>query len=172
MAWMNMLGGLVQQFAGGQATPEQAEQHFDTVAQAAPPGALASSLADAFRSDQTPAFGQLASQLFGNSNSSQKAGMLNALLASAGPALMSGGAGALLGRLAGGGQRPLTPEEAEQVPPEVVNQLATHAEKHDPSVVDQVSGFYAQHTTLVKTLGGAVLAVTLAKLANRTNNLG
>jgi hypothetical protein len=172
MGFMNMLGGLLQQFQGGQASPEQAERHFDTVAQSAPPGALASSLADAFRSDQTPAFGQLAGQLFGNSNSDQKAGMLNSLLAAAGPALMSGGAGALLGRLAGGGQRPLTPAEAEQVSPDVVNQLATHAEKHDPSIVDQMSGFYAQHTTLVKTLGGAVLAVALTKLANRTNNLG
>lgn len=167
MGWMNILGGLVQQFAGGQGSPEQAEQHFDQISQAAPPGALASSLADAFRSDQTPAFGQLASQLFGNSNGQQKAGMLNALLAAAGPALMSGAAGGLLSRLAGGGQRPLTPQEAEQVSPDVVNQLAAHAEKHDPSVVDQISGFYAQHPTLVKSLGGAVLAVTLAKLANR-----
>ncbi len=167
MGWMNMLGSLVQQFAGGQASPEDAERHFDQISQTAPTGALASSLADAFRSDQTPAFGQLASQLFGNSNGQQKASMLNTLLAAAGPALMSGGAGALLSSLAGGGQRPLTPHEAEQVSPEVVDQLAAHAEKHDPSVVDQISGFYAEHPTLVKTLGGAVLAVALAKLADR-----
>lgn len=170
MGWMNMLGGLLQQFQGGQASPEQAEQHFDTIAQNAPPGALASSLADAFRSNQTPAFGQLASQLFGNSNGTQKAGLLNALLAAAGPALLSGAGGGLLSQLTGGGQRQITPEQAEQVSPEVVSQLAAHAEKHDPSVVDQVSGFYAQHTTLVKTLGGAVLAVALAKLADRTNS--
>jgi hypothetical protein len=169
MSWMDQLGGLVQQFAGGQASPAAAEQHFDQVAQAAPAGALATGLADAFRSDQTPAFGQLAGQLFGNSNGQQKAGLLNALIAAAGPALLSGGAGAMLGRLAGGGNRPLTPQEADQVPTDVVNQLATHAEKHDPSVVDQVSGFYAQHPTLVKTLGGAVLSVALAKMANRMN---
>jgi len=167
MSWMNMLGGLVQQFAGGQASPEDAERHFDQISQAVPSGTLGSSLADAFRSDQTPAFGQLASQLFGNSNGQQKAGMLNSLIAAAGPALMSGGAGALLSQLTGGGQRPITPQEAEQVSPEVVNQLATHAEKHDPSVVDQISGFYAEHPTLVKSLGGAVLAVALAKLADR-----
>jgi hypothetical protein len=167
MGWMNVLGGLVQQFAGGKASPEQAEQHFDQISQNAPPGALASSLADAFRSDQTPAFGQLASQLFGNSNGQQKASLLNTILAAAGPALMSGAAGGLLSRLAGGGHRPLTPQEAEQVSPEVVTQLAASAEKHDPSIVDQVSGFYAEHPTLVKTLGGAVLAVALAKLADR-----
>lgn len=170
MSFMNQLGGLLQQFSAGQASPQQAEQHFDQVAQAAGPGNLAPALADAFRSDQTPAFGQLAGQLFGNSNGQQKAGMLNTILSTLGPTLLaSGAAGGLLSHIAGGGQRPITPQEAEQVPPEVVNQLATHAERHDPSIVDQVSGFYAQHPTLVKTLGGAVLSVALAKIANNMN---
>ena len=169
MSWMDDIGGLISQFAGGQTpSPQQAEQHFDQVAQAAPTGALASSLADAFRSNETPAFGQLASQLFNNSNGQQKAGLLNTLLEAAGPALMSGGAAGILSQLTGGGQHPVTPEQAQQVPPEVVNQLATHAEQHNPSIVDSVSGFYAEHPTLVKTLGGAVLAVALGKLAERT----
>jgi hypothetical protein len=169
MSWMDEIGGLISQYAAGQApSPQQAEQHFDQVAQAAPTDALASSLADAFRSNQTPAFGQLASQLFNNSNPQQKAGLLNTLLQAAGPALLSGGAGGILGQLMGGGQQSLSPEQAQQVPPEVVNQLATHAEQHNPSIVDSVSGFYAEHPTLVKTLGGAVLAVALGKLAERT----
>ncbi len=169
MSIFDQLGGLIQQFSGGQASPDQAEKHFDQIAQAAPTGALASGLADAFRSDQTPAFGQLAGQLFGNSNGQQKAGMLNTLIQAAGPAMLSGLGGSLLGSLAGGGQRPLTPQEAEQVSPDVVNQIAAHAEKHNPSIIDEVSGFYAQHPTLVKTLGGAVLSVALAKVANRMN---
>jgi hypothetical protein len=164
---MNMLGGLVQQVEGGQPAPEHAENNFEQIASMLPQGALASGLAEAFKSSETPAFGALTSQLFGNSNSDQKAGMLNTLLSAAGPALMSGGASGLLSQIAGGGQRPITPEEAEQVSPDVVHQLAAHAEKHDPSIVDTVTGFYSEHPTLVKTLGGAVLAITLAKLANR-----
>jgi hypothetical protein len=49
----------------------------------------------------------------------------------------------------------------------MVQQLATHAEKSNPSVVDSVSNVYAQHTTLIKSLGGAALTVALAKAAER-----
>ena len=37
-----------------------------------------------FHSDQTPSFGQSASQLFGQANSNQQAGMLNQLIAGMG----------------------------------------------------------------------------------------
>jgi hypothetical protein len=49
----------------------------------------------------------------------------------------------------------------------VVQQLATHAQNANPSVVESVSNFYAQHSTLVKTLGGAALTIALAKVAER-----
>jgi hypothetical protein len=48
-----------------------------------------------------------------------------------------------------------------------VQQLAAHAEKANPSIVDSLSSFYAQHGTLMKTLGGAALTVALAKVAER-----
>jgi len=34
-------------------------------------------------------------------------------------------------------------------------------------VIDAISGFYAQHPQLVKTLGSAALTVALAGMANR-----
>jgi hypothetical protein len=79
-----------------------------------------------------------------------------------------------LAQLAGGvtslpgseGQQ-ITPDQAQAVSPEVVQQLAIHAEKSDPSIVDKASAFYAQHSTLVKTLGGAALTIALAKVAER-----
>jgi hypothetical protein len=40
-------------------------------------------------------------------------------------------------------------------------------EKSDPSIVDKASAFYAQHSALVKTLGGAALTIALAKVAER-----
>jgi hypothetical protein len=67
----------------------------------------------------------------------------------------------------GGGKTQLTPEQAQQIPPEAIQQLANHAQSANPSIVDTVSNFYAQHTTLVKTLGGAALTVALAKVAER-----
>jgi hypothetical protein len=39
--------------------------------------------------------------------------------------------------------------------------------KSDPSIVDKASAFYAQHSTLVKTLGGAALTIALEKVAER-----
>ncbi|WP_193752511.1 hypothetical protein [Cupriavidus sp. IDO] len=41
---------------------------------------------------------------------------------------------------------------------------AAHAEQSRPGAIDQLGNFYAQHPTLVKTLGGAALAIVLAKV--------
>jgi len=166
---MNALGGLLNQYAGGNANPAAAESHFDQVAAAAPSSALSGAVADMFRSHQTPPFPQLAGQLFGQGNGVQKASVLNTLLEGAGPALASILGGAGLGSLAADAQRGegVTPEAAQQVPPQVVQQMAEHAEQHDPSIVDRLGSIYSQHPGLIKTLGSAALAVTLAKLAQR-----
>jgi hypothetical protein len=168
MGWMGQIGSLLEEYAGGTANPAQTDAHFDKVASAAPTSAIAGALAGAMRSDQTPAFGQLAGQLFGNSSGDQKANVLNELIAAAGPMLPS-----LLGNspisgmlsqvLGSGGQ--ITPAQAQQIPPDVVQQIASHAEKQDPSIVDRVSGIYAEHPQLIKTLGSGVLAIALAKFA-------
>ena len=171
MSWLNQVGNLLQQYTSGGAAAAPAPDvhaHFDQVAQAAPSSVIAEGLAAAFRSNQTPAFGQMLSTLFTNSNGDQKAGMLNHLLSSVNPATLTqvlSGAG--LSGLVGGGGAQITPDQAQNVSPEVVQQLAAHAEKANPSIIDSLSSFYAQHGTLVKTLGGAALTVALAKVAER-----
>jgi hypothetical protein len=175
MSWMDQLGGLLQQYGGAsaQAPPDGVHDHFDQFTQTAPPSAVADGLAAAFRSDATPPFGQMLGQLFGQSNGQQRAGILNTLIATLGPTIVAQvlqrqGASGLAGLL-GGGQAQVPPEAAAQVPPEAVAELAAHAEQRDPSIIDQVSGFYAQHPTLVKGLGGAALAIAMAKIANNLN---
>jgi hypothetical protein len=59
----------------------------------------------------------------------------------------------------------LTPEQAEQLSSEAVKQLATHMQNVNPSVVESMSNFYAQHTMLIKTLQEVTLSVALAKVA-------
>jgi hypothetical protein len=94
--------------------------------------------------------------------------MLNQLIASVGPGTIAQLAGGgVLASLLGGGAKQLTPEQAQTVSPEVVQQIAAHAKEADPSIVDKASAFYAQHSTLVKTLGGAALSIALAKVAER-----
>ena len=76
----------------GNATPGQpvpdAGRHFEQVVQEAPPTVVSQGLAEAFRADQTPPFGEMVGHLFGNSDPQQRAGLLNQLLGALGPIAM------------------------------------------------------------------------------------
>jgi hypothetical protein len=171
MAWTDEVGNLLKQYTSGGAVAQPAPDvhaHFDQVTQAAPASVIAEGLAAAFNSNQTPAFGQMLSTMFNNSTAEQKSGMLNQLLASVNPAVVTqllSAAG--LSGLVGAGQTQVTPQQAQQIPAEIVQQIATHAQAANPSVVDAVSSFYAQHSSLIKSLGGAALTIALAKVAER-----
>jgi len=171
MSLLDGLGGLLKQYSGQNANTADTEAHFDQVTNTVPSSVLGGALADMFRSNDTAPFAQQAAQMFGNADGSQKASVLNELLSSVGPALPSLLGGAGLGTIAANmaAGRIITPEAAEQVPPEVVQQIAEHVDQHDPSIVERLGSFYSQHPALIKTLGSAALAVTLAKIANRTN---
>ena len=159
------------------ATTANVADHFDTVAQNASPDLLSQGLSAMFHSNQTPPFGQMAGQLFGQANLTQQAGMLNQILASMGPGVPSslvngaqgGGLGAILGPLTRGGaaSTTLTPDQASNVTPEQVQVIASHAEQRNPGIVDEMSEFYAQHAGLINTLGGTALSIDLAKMAER-----
>ena len=169
MTLLDSVTNVLKQYTSG-STPNAANaaEHFDQVAQTSSPNELAEGLSAMFKSDQTPAFGNMIGSLFAQSNGEQKAGMLNQLIASVGPgtlAQMAGGGA--LASLLGGGASQITPQQAQNISPDVVQQIAAHAEKTDPSIVDRASAFYAEHSTLVKTLGGAALSIALAKVAER-----
>lgn len=180
MDWMNQLGGILAQYNGtGAATAtSNVRDDFDQIAGEAPRSALADGLAAAFRSDQTPEFGQMAAQLFDKSGGPQRAGMLNTLMRSVGPMILAqvissktgaggGGLSGLIDMLRGGQKTEITPEQAEQIPSEAVEEIAAQAEKKDPSVIDRVGSFYAEHPTLVKTLGAAALTIALSRIAKQ-----
>jgi len=162
------LGNLLQQYLGGNSrptsNPAQAENDFDHVAQNSPLATIAQGVTQALRSDQTPPFPQMVGQLFGNGNPDQRAGMLNQILANIGPGVLSSVAGGALGNLLGGQNR-VTPEQAAQLSPQQVQELAAKAEQQNPGIVDRMGDFYAQHPTLIKTIGGAALAVALGAMA-------
>lgn len=202
MDWMSQIGGLLQQYGGGGAS-RNAENDFDRVAQHAPTGSLADGLSAAFRSNETPAFGDMVAGMFSNATGAQKASLINILApivlsqvmggrggsnnplgallgASGGPlaSLLGGGnsplgsfigtgsgLSSIIGALAGG--RQVTPEMAERVSPDVVRSMAEQAEKHDPSIIDTLSNFYAEHPTLVKSLGAVALTIAINQIANR-----
>lgn len=160
---------LLQQYANAQpsqASPD-APDHFSEVARNAPPDILRQGIAAAFQSDQTPPFGHMVGQLFGQANQQQQTGMLNQILGALGPGAMAALGGAGLGKLLGGSDgSQLSAEQVAQITPQQVRQLAEHAERQDPTIVDKMSGFYAQHPDLVKTIGTAALTIALAKIAS------
>ena len=164
---MSLLDTLTQMISGGNVT----DHHFDQVAKTASPEAMGGAIAGAFRSTETPPIGQMVGQLFGNSNPQQQSGMLNQLLSTLGPAAAAALAGGALSKVMSPGASQVTPEQAAKMSPEQVQAVVTHANDAHPGIADQLGGFYAQHSGLIKTLGGVAMLVAMTqmkdKLANR-----
>lgn len=166
MGFMSEIGNLLQQYKGAtaEAPPPNVEQDFQNVAPQASQSAISSGLNAAFRSDSTPSFGNMVSQMFGQSNGEQRSGILNQLIAAAGPAVLSGGLASVLQ-----GGSTVTPQQAQQVSPEQVQQIAEHAQRQDPSIVDKASDFYAQHPKLVQGLGAGALALVMSRMSQHNS---
>ncbi len=139
---------VLQQYAGGAGTATDPHKDFDQVAQNASQAHIAAGLAGAMRSDVTPSFAQTISTLFGNSDSGQKAGILGTLLNSAGPTAAG-----------------VTPQQAQQMSPDQIHDLAQKAQANNPSIIEEASSFYAQHPTLVKALGAGALAMIMSHMS-------
>ncbi len=78
--------------------------------------------------------------------------------------LLGGGGASMLEGLLSGNQQ-VTPEMANQIPQDVVEKLAHEAAEHDPSIMERLSSVYAEHPTLIKTLGGAALTIAMSRMA-------
>lgn len=166
---MGLLDILKQYADPSQPPPGNVEDHFGEVAQQAEPHELGGGIASAFRSDATPPFGQMVGSLFGQSDPQQKAGVLGQLLQSVAPGALASVAGGALGRILGGNgmSQSVTPDQASQLSPAQVSEIAAHAEQHDGSIVDKLGSFYAQHPMLVQSLGAAALGVVMRNMRNR-----
>ena len=157
---MGIMDMLNQALGGQQGAPQ-----FSDVAQEAPSDALAKGLSAAFASNQTPDIGSMVSQLFRQSNGMQQAGMLNQLLGTLGPGVMAGLAGGVLGNVMKPGQTQITPSQASQLSPQQVQDVVNHADDvHPGGVADQLGQFYAQHRSLINTLGGIAATVAMTKM--------
>jgi len=174
MDWLGNIGNLLNQYANSQPgqTPASAEQDFEHISRAVPREEMSSGLAEAFRSDQTPPFANMLGQLFGGSSGDLRASVLNSLIASVGPQVLS----SILARyrmpnLVPSNATQVTPEQADSIPTEAVQDMAEEAHKRDPTIIDQISHYYAEHPTLVKTLGTAALGIALRHLAGQKRGL-
>lgn len=164
---MNLVD-ILKQYSSPTTTPSgDIFGHFESVAQQAPTASLGSGIAAALRSNATPSFGQTVTNLFSQSNPEQKAGVLNEMMqviGAAGLAKMGGTLGRILGSSPSG---PITPTQAAQVPPPDVTAVAASAQQHDDSIVDRIGSFYAQHPTVVKTLGVVALGMVMSHMSQQ-----
>jgi hypothetical protein len=172
MSLFDEVGGLIRQYAAGRAaSAANLGEHFDQVSQAVPSSSMAAGLAAALGSSGSASFGQMASQLFASSGSTQQAGLVNTLLATAGPEVLQrflgANAGSALEGLLAGGQAQVSPEQAASVPPEEVQALAQHVHSNSPSIADSVGEIYGEHPTLIKTLGAVAMTMALRNIAER-----
>ncbi len=159
MGLFDEIKGLASQYTGGNTPTGDANTNFDQVAKAVDSSTLAQGIAAAMRSDQTAPFAQLVSQLFANGSSDQKASMLNTILAAA-PQLST-----MIPGLGSSGA--VSPQQASAISPDAIQDIAHQAEQHDPSIVDKLSSVYANHPTLVKTLGAAAMAIAVRAIAEK-----
>ena len=173
MDWLNEVTDITDRYGSGDPNnvPVSVNADFDRFSRIAPSASVSEGLAEAFRSRQTPPFASMLSQLFGRSPSNQKTNVLNTLIATLGPVLVSQllakhGANRAAQELQAGATR-ISPEVVEQIPANSIEEAAAEAETRDPSIVDRVSKFYAEQPALIKTLGGLALTVAMAKVAQR-----
>lgn len=166
---LSQLKDMLGQYTGATAAqpPQNVHRDFDDAAQNAPPETLADGVNHAFNSDQTAPFHQMVSQLFSSGNAQQRTGLLQTLLGAVGSGGLPAGLGASSGlaSLLSGGKTNITAAQAQQLPPQAVEQLAQHAQSQNPSIVQEISGFVAQHPGWVKTLGAGALTVVMSRMA-------
>src|SRR5262249_24731613 len=95
MDWLNTVNDVLQRYSGQRSstttTPslEDAHQDYQQVAQAAPQDVVSNGISQMFRSEQTPSFPEMISNLFSQSDSNQRAGLLTHLLGSTAPAALT-----------------------------------------------------------------------------------
>jgi hypothetical protein len=170
MDWTKLVEQISQRYlgqtGGAASAPADPHQDFQEVTAAAPPDVVAGGIAQAFRSDQTPPFPEMLANLFRSSDPNQRAGLINRISQAIDPRALAAlpGLGGLASLLSGGS---VTPEQASQVSPDQVQQMAAHAERQNPAVIDHVSSFYAQHAQIMKAAGGLALTVALQHILKR-----
>ena len=170
MSWMDEIDDILRKYSNptnvSKVDPDQVNQHFDSVANSVPPNVLAQGVSAALGSAQGGSFGSIVGDLFNRSSPEQKSGLLAHLISFLGPS-----AAAILAskELSGLAATPgnMDPQAASQVSPATVSEIVNQAQKQNPSIVDAVSGFYAQHPALVKTLGIAALSMIMSRMSHR-----
>src|SRR5262252_6463093 len=138
MGWLQTVTDIVERYqsgSSGQTTDTATHEDFQQVVQSAPQEAVTNGIAGMFRSNDTPPFAEMISNLFSESNQSQRAGLLNHLLSAIPPSTLACLPGLSSLGESPAGNRDAVERAAGELSPDEIHQIATHAEARDPGVV-------------------------------------
>ena len=158
------LADLLQQIVGGPGQPSASQ--LDQVTQSASKAELQGGVGAALRSEQTPDLSQIVAQMFGQASPEQQAAILNTITEKLGPGALAGVAGGVLAGHEGADTPQVSVAKAGTVTPDQVRDVVVSAQKQEPGLLDRISGIYAEHPDLIKTLGAGALAIALAHMKN------
>jgi hypothetical protein len=96
----------------------------------------------------TPPFEQMVGQLYDPAEPPQRAAFLTEILPSLGRGRVS-------------------PDESRSIPSTEVEAAAAEAARHNPSIIQQASRFFAQHPQLLQTLGQVAIGIAMNGMARR-----
>jgi hypothetical protein len=163
------LNGMLEQYISQpqEVEPKQATDDFEKLKTNLPQETLAKGVVAALQSEKTLPFAALIRQFFEHGNSDQKADVVNELLRSLNPETLATIAGGIFSKLtrSNGSGPTVTPEVVDGIDPKSVEEIAAHAEQTNPGIIDTMGELYARHSSLIKSLGGAALAVVLSRIA-------
>ena len=144
MNWIDVLG----RYRNTPPVPPTVDDDFDMIAREAPRADLSEGLEEAFRSEQTPPFEEMVRRMFEHSDPDQRAGAINRFREAL-------------------GSSPVTPDEARDLPPYEVQNLAAQAQQTNPGIMGRMARFYSEHPQLVRVLGQAALGIAMNRMAMR-----
>jgi hypothetical protein len=164
MSFFDSIGGLLNQYIGGNAaaSTEEAHQHYDQVTSAVPSGVLGSAIGPALSSLAVEEIQQHIFNSASQMSPAQRGGFVQSIMG--GLASSGGNVSSILSQL---GISPSVADNPQDASPEDVAALAAHTQQNSPDVFHRAMEFYAEHPTLVKAMGAAAVSAIIYEIARR-----
>ena len=143
----------------GASSREEAQAHYDQIANKVPPEVLASTIGPALGGLETPEVARRVERSAEAMTPQQRGGLLGSLM---GALPAAGGLSTLLRQI---GVSPSVAQNPQDATPQEVGRVAAYTKDNHPDAFHRAMGFYAEHPTLVKVMGTLAVAAIARRLA-------
>lgn len=157
MSFLDQLGPLLQQYAGGQpaASDADAHAHYDQITAAVPQHQLAPAITAGLNTLPEDEVRDRVATSANQMSAPQRGSLVQTMIDGLGPNVAS-----VLAQL---GLNPALAQDPNQATGADAGSLAAHVQQERPEIFNKAMAVYAQHPMLVKALG----AVAIAKIAQQ-----